>query len=121
MKNIILIDYQFTSLDKLKKICDELNINFDVLKKDKEDFKLLKIWLDIDLLYMVAYTTIKRPNEIKYDGFEQRLLEMSRYSLKPTTDLSNLSIDSILDKISQFGINSLLKEEKEFLDNVSKG
>ena len=31
------------------------------------------------------------------------------------------SIDSILDKISQFGINSLLKEEKEFLDNVSKG
>ena len=96
-------------------------INFDILKKDKEDFKLHKVWLDIDLLYMVAYTTVKRPNEIKYDGFEQKLLEIPAYSLKPTTDLSNLSIDSILDKISQFGINSLLKEEKEFLDNVSKG
>lgn len=31
-----------------------------------------------------------------------------------------LDLDSILDKIGQFGINSLLKEEKEFLDNLSK-
>lgn len=31
-----------------------------------------------------------------------------------------LDLDIILDKIGKFGINSLLKEEKEFLDNLSK-
>jgi hypothetical protein len=31
-----------------------------------------------------------------------------------------LDLDLLLDKISQFGINSLLKEEKDFLDNLSK-
>jgi hypothetical protein len=30
-----------------------------------------------------------------------------------------LDLDTILDKIGEFGINSLLKEEKEFLDNIS--
>lgn len=31
-----------------------------------------------------------------------------------------LDLDKILDKIGKFGINSLLKEEKEFLDKLSK-
>jgi len=37
-----------------------------------------------------------------------------------TTSASNLNIDSILDKISKKGFDSLSKEEKEFLDNKSK-
>ena len=32
----------------------------------------------------------------------------------------DLNIDSILDKISKYGIDSLLKEEKDFLDSSSK-
>jgi hypothetical protein len=31
-----------------------------------------------------------------------------------------LDLDLLLDKIGKFGINSLLKEEKDFLDNLSK-
>jgi uncharacterized Fe-S center protein len=34
--------------------------------------------------------------------------------------VSVLELDAILDKIGKFGINSLLKEEKDFLDNLSK-
>ena len=34
---------------------------------------------------------------------------------------NNFTIDSLLDKISKNGYESLSKEEKEFLDNKSKG
>lgn len=37
----------------------------------------------------------------------------------PKSDVS-LNVDDILDKISKYGIESLLKEEREFLDNSSK-
>jgi hypothetical protein len=30
-----------------------------------------------------------------------------------------LEVDVILDKISQFGINSITKEERDFLDNLN--
>jgi hypothetical protein len=34
--------------------------------------------------------------------------------------LSDLNVDKILDKIAKYGMSSLLKEEKEFLDLASK-
>ena len=121
MKNTILIDFAFTSLQALKSICDDLKINFDILKSDKEKFKFHKIWIDMEFKTMIAYTTVKKPNDIVYTvGLESILLEMSSYQLQPSTDLSELSVDKILDKISKFGMDSLLKEEKEFLDEVSK-
>lgn len=39
---------------------------------------------------------------------------------KTSTVSPVLDLDLILDKIGEFGINSLLKEEKDFLDNLSK-
>lgn len=121
MKNIILIDFTFTSMDSLKSICDDLKINFDVIKSDKEKFKFYKIWIDVEFKTMIAYSTVKKPKEIIYtNGLESILSEMSSYQLQPSTDLSQLSVDKILDKISKFGMNSLLKEEKEFLDEASK-
>lgn len=121
MKNTILIDFAFTSIQALKSICDDLKINFDILKSDREKFKFHKIWIDMEFKTMIAYTTVKKPNDIVYTvGLESILLEMSSYQLQPSTDLSELSVDKILDKISKFGMDSLLKEEKEFLDEVSK-
>jgi hypothetical protein len=70
---------------------------------------------------MIAYSTVKKPKEIIYtNGLENILSEMSSYQLQPSIDLSELSVDKILDKISKFGMTSLLKEEKEFLDEASK-
>ena len=121
MKNIILIDFTYTSIDTLKSICADLKINFDVLKSDKEKFKFYKIWIDTDFKTMIAYSTVKKPKEIIYtNGLENILSEMSSYQLQPSIDLSELSVDKILDKISKFGMGSLLKEEKEFLDEASK-
>lgn len=53
-----------------------------------------------------------------FDFFQKK----SQSTVKCKTSTANpvLDLDLILDKISQFGINSLLKEEKDFLDNFSK-
>jgi hypothetical protein len=37
-----------------------------------------------------------------------------------TQTLDTLDLDSILDKINESGINSLTKEEKEFLDKLAE-
>lgn len=125
--NIIVIDYAFTSDDKLKRICDELHFNYELLKKDKKQFKMYRIWIDITSKTMIAYTTTSKPDKVIYtEGFEQLFPNIPRYEPKPKQlpepkyPKVELNIDSILDKISKYGIDSLLKEEREFLDNSSK-
>ena len=43
------------------------------------------------------------------------VINIEYYKNNPTLDL-----DDLLDKIEQFGIDSLTKEEKNFLDNFEK-
>jgi hypothetical protein len=126
--NLILIDYAFTSDEKLKLICDELELNYDILIKDKKRFKLFRIWIDKDSKRMIAYSTQKFPNKIEFtDSFDSSFKSIKTYQPNipvsifelPKSNLS-LNVDDILDKISKYGIDSLLKEEKEFLDNSSK-
>jgi hypothetical protein len=121
MKNVILIDFAFTSDSTLKNICNELKLNFDVLKTEKDKFNFYKVWIDMSSKTMIAYTITKRPNDIIYtNGLSSLFLEMSSFQLQPSTDLSDLNVDKILDKIAKYGMSSLLKEEKEFLDLASK-
>jgi hypothetical protein len=121
MKNVILIDFALTSEKTLVSICDELKINFKVLKSDKEKFKFYKVWIDLDSRTMIAYTTVKDTKNIVYTvGIESMLQSLNSYQLQPSTNLAELNVNSILDKISKYGIDSLLKEEKDFLDEFSK-
>jgi hypothetical protein len=121
MKNVILIDFALTSEKTLVSICDELKINFKVLKSDKEKFKFYKVWIDMDSRTMIAYTTVKDTKNIVYTvGIESMLQSLNSYQLQPSTNLAELNVNSILDKISKYGIDSLLKEEKDFLDEFSK-
>lgn len=126
--NIIVIDYAFTSDEKLKRITEELGLNYDLLLKEKKEFKMYRIWVDIDSKTMIAYTTTKSIKNIIYtQGYDELFVAMKGYEPKPIglpepkSDYpkAELDIDSILDKISKFGIESLLKEEKDFLDNAS--
>lgn len=120
MKNVILIDFSITSKEALKSICDEVKINFDVLSYDAKNLKFYKVWVELSTKTMIAYTTQKRPNEMVFtDGFQNNLLNTNPYQLTSVL-IDNLSLDDVLDKISKFGINSLLKEEKEFLDQYSR-
>jgi hypothetical protein len=121
---IIVIDYAFTSDEKLKRISEELKLNYGVLKKDKKDFKFYRIWIDIDSKTMIAYSTTYSPDKMIFtEGFDDLFVGMKRYEPKPKglpAPKVDLNIDSILDKISKYGIESLLKEERDFLDNSSK-
>ena len=73
---------------------------------------------------MIAYCTTNKPEEIIYtNGFYELFPSIPRYEPKPKelpAPKVELNLDAILDKISKFGIDSLLKEERDFLDNISK-
>ena len=126
--NIIIIDYAFTSDEKLRRICDELKLNYDILIKDKKEFKMYRAWIDLTNKTMIAYSRTSRPNEIIYTpSYEELFRNIPRYEPTPIALPSpevnlnvDLNVDDILDKISKYGIDSLLKEEKDFLDNSSK-
>lgn len=122
--NIIVIDYTFTSDEKLQRICDELNFNYETLKKDKKELKLYRVWIDTISKTMIAYSTTNSLGKIVYTNHFDILFEsIPRYEPKPAElppPKFDLNIDSILDKISKFGMNSLLKEERDFLDSSSK-
>ena len=121
MKNVIVIDFAFTSETNLKNICQELQINFDVLNAEKGRFKFYKVWIDTESKTLIAYTTTKNPSDLVYtNGLNTVLTQIATYQLKPACDLSELTVDAILDKISKYGIGSLMKEEKDFLDEASK-
>lgn len=121
--NLIVIDYAFTSDEKLKRICDELEFNYELLKKERKKFKMYRIWCDTITKTMVAYCTTNKPDEVIYtEGFDRLFISIPRYEPKPAQlppPNLDLNIDSILDKISKYGIDSLLKEEKDFLDKSS--
>jgi hypothetical protein len=51
------------------------------------------------------------------EDFILHLKTMNSLTFKPSPN--NFSIDSILDKINELGIDSLTKKEKEFLNNNS--
>jgi hypothetical protein len=122
--NIIIIDFAFTSDDKLRRICEELKLNYDVLSNDKKQFKFYRVWIDLTSKTMIAYSTVSSPEKIIYTpAYEEIFRTIPRYEPKPIelpAPQVDLNIDSILDKISKYGIDSLLKEEKDFLDNSSK-
>lgn len=56
-----------------------------------------------------------------FDFFKKKSKSVDSTDSKPMEEQTPIfDLDLLLDKISQFGINSLLKEEKDFLDNLSK-
>jgi len=128
--NIIVIDYAFTSDEKLRRICDELKLNYDILLKDKKEFKMYRAWIDLTNKTMIAYSKTSSPDKIIYTpSYEDIFRNIPRYEPTPIALPSpevnlnvdvDLNVDAILDKILKYGIDSLLKEERDFLDNSSK-
>jgi len=123
MKNIFRIDLN-KPLEALKRDCDALNLRFDTMVKNKKDFDAIFFIKDDNRYKMIAFIN-KGSNEVTfYEDFSNLLYSMvdnvnSIY--EPVVEsVKNepvvLSIDTILDKISEKGIDSLSKEERDFLD-----
>lgn len=117
--NLILIDLRNLNHVKLKELAKHFDWNEDVLFMFKEN-DIAKIWVDTQTKDVVAYTMKKNPQIQIGHEFSEKLNSMDVFSLPKKVKSLNLNMDSILDKISKFGIKSLSIEEKEYLDNISK-
>jgi hypothetical protein len=121
MKNIIKLDLRKFNHIKLIEIGDKYEFdNESLLKNKKSGFAI--IWYDIESKILVAFTR-KKDNNIYYTNFMDEFLdsitEIEMLSRKNRV-LEDLTVDNILEKISKYGIDSLTKAEKDFLDNSVK-
>jgi len=115
MENIICIDLKMFNHIKLKELCDIHGFNYDTIINNKyEGFS--KLWIRKEDNMIVAFTT-KKSDTVQYtDMFSNDLLKISPIALQKQP--KNLDLDSILEKISAYGIDSLKPDEKDFLNNL---
>jgi hypothetical protein len=115
--NLILINLKEHNHNKLKEISKNFDWNTEALLSFKDN-NIIKIWVDLDTKDVVAYQTNKDSNLYLGDDFIEKLSSMKSFQLPKKPKVFNL--DSILEKISIKGINSLNSDEKNYLDNLNK-
>lgn len=133
--NIKCIDLTAYNYEKLVEIGTALKIANPSLLAENKKIGIGKIWFDTKNNNAVIAYTIKGDNEILIaDNFiedltkikpvdvivkqkEESVLNVVESVLNSPRKLKVvLDVDTILDKIGQYGINSITKEEKDFLD-----
>jgi hypothetical protein len=118
MKNLICIDLRQFNNEKLKDVSKSLNLIYENLLIGKKD-GFVKIYIDRSTGLVVATTHKDDLNNIVLSSeFTKSLSEMPTFSM-PKKEIKNLSIDSILDKISKYGMESLNENEIGFLEKNS--
>ncbi len=115
MRDIICIDLRMFNHIKLKEICDKLDIDYNVMLSTKNK-GFAKVWINQENKKTFAFT-LKKDDTVRFtDAFTQEISEMIPVELpkKP----KELDLDTILEKISSYGIDSLSQYEKDFLNNL---
>lgn len=114
--SIILIDFKNTSEKELKLIASKTKLKHSYLIELRDEYYVERVIIDLDQKMVLAY----KYNDIDGFFYNDDIFETIKpYRLEVPKDIV-LDVDIILEKISKFGIESLEKEEKEFLDNFSK-
>jgi hypothetical protein len=115
--NIICIDLTMYNQQKLEEIALTYGLLKDALIGNKsKGFK--KIWIDKETKNLVCFTSKMTGDEIVFvDDFESKLLQIKPVQLPKKVKI--MSVDSILDKINKWGIESLTENEKQFLNESS--
>ena len=140
-KSIICIDLRKYNNEQLTKVSEHIGIKDGDLQENKK-MGIIKVFLDDERKTHMA-VVFKNPTGRHYKGlvvdhdYSLQVTLSKRdydYLLKmPATDFDlkkkdwNLptvievfNVDAILDKINKFGLSSLTKSEKDFLDEESK-
>lgn len=116
--NIICIDLTKFNFEKLKEVSVKLNVKLDILVDNKKE-GFVKLFVNTDLGIIVAFTTKRDKNRIVYtDVYDTVLSKMKTFEI--VKEPIQLNLDTVLEKITKYGIDSLSKNEKKFLDNLSK-
>jgi hypothetical protein len=133
--NIKCIDLTAYNYEKLVEIGTALKIANPSLLAENKKIGIGKIWFDTKNNNAVIAYTVKGDNEVLIaDNFitdltkikpvdvivkekEQNVLNVVESVISSPRKLKVvLDVDTILDKIGQYGIDSITKEEKDFLD-----
>ena len=122
-ENVVSIHLKrFKSVEDFQKLLDENGIqNLDATKLfEHKESGYTKIFFDKNTFEAVAYVHESSKKEIVLqDNFKDFLKSMPSLAFKTDTKIV-LDVDVILEKISEKGIDSLSKKEKEFLDSLNK-
>ena len=116
----------------------KFGVDLDVLIEMRDIKKAKSVYINLEGEYLIGYKdkdNYFRPFPTYVQFIEQNHKKLFLYSLKPlgTPKLPKsrkhrvekvielpivLELDAILDKIGKYGIDSISKEEKYFLDNI---
>lgn len=143
---VVCISLKSHSDEQLSAICDRFSLSLDALLSLKSE-GIFKVWFEQGGEYLIAFTALDAPDYLNVCGnfsdFANNLtMIMFLKSIKqvPTPKIRKaqvvsekacvskpvaksldlpivLEVDAILDKISKYGIASISKEEKDFLDS----
>lgn len=142
---VVCISLKSHNDEQLSAICDRFSLSLDALLSLKSE-GTFKVWFEQGGEYLIAFTALDAPDYLNVCGnfsdFANNLtMIMFLKSIKqvPTPKIRKakvvvekaqpktaaakcnlpivLEVDAILDKISKYGIGSIAKEEKEFLDS----
>lgn len=120
--SVILIDLtNITDVKDLELLIEDNGFdNIDAIKlMDHKKKGYRKLFFDKQTQATLAYTHINSSDKIIIqDNFQDFLKKLKPIDF--TKDVKDISIDSILDKINESGIQSLSKREKQFLDENSR-
>ena len=116
MKNIICIDLTKFNNERLSEFATFHKLDYNnLLENKKEGFA--KVYIDLNTMSYVAFTTKKDKSTMNYTSSFTEMLKNIE-SLDFVKEPKEMNLDSILDKISKYGIDSLSLNEKSFLDNT---
>lgn len=146
---VVCISLKSHSDEHLSAICDNLSLSFESISALKSE-GIFKIWIEKNGEYLISFTTLKEPDYMNicenYSEFADNLtmicflkkivpvptpkIKKKRDDSRVSTDLKSsvavdkdriiLEVDTILEKIFKYGIQSISKKEKDFLDSRSK-
>lgn len=121
MKNVICIDLTKFNNEKLVELAKNLDIDVEaVLHNKKVGFVKLFIYQESNRI--IAFTTKNDKNNIQFTTYFKELLSSIEPIQLPKKQKGSIEmdIDTILDKISKYGMESLTINERKFLDDSSK-
>ena len=127
------------SNDHLAVYSKKFNVDLDILIEMRDVKKAKSVYINLGGEYLIGYRDKDndfRPFPTYVQFIEQNHKKLFLYSLKPlgTPKLQKarnivekvvvdlpvvLEVDFILDKIGKYGIDSISKEEKDFLNNIN--
>lgn len=124
MKNVICIDLTKFNNEAIIELCNTHDLCKEEVLRNKK-IGVAKLFINTDTNQLIAYIT-KKDKTLKYTDvladYLNSIKSVEIVQINPiideviSNDLGDLTIDSILDKISKYGITSISANEKAFLD-----